>query len=121
MDGLHDVLRDLSAAGITGEVWVDGSFVTEKIDPEDADLLIRVSSDQYDADPAKRAAVDWAADAKRAETHSCDVYKWIEYSRGHPLFALSEDDRNFWTNWYGQSRKGEPKGIAILTLPVVIS
>jgi hypothetical protein len=121
MDGLHEVLRKLSEPGIIGEVWVDGSFLTEKIDPGDADLLIRVSSAQYDADPGKRAAIDWAADPKRAETHSCDVYKWIEYSRGHPLHVLSEDDRDYWTNWYGQSRTGEPKGIAVLTLPVVIS
>jgi hypothetical protein len=121
MDGLHDLLRQLSAAGITGEVWVDGSFVTEKIDPEDADLLIRVSSEQYDKEPTKRAAIDWAADASRADTHSCDVYKWIEFSRRHPLFADNMETEEYWTNWYGHSRGGEPKGIAVISLPVVIS
>lgn len=121
MDRLHDLIRRLSAAGVTGKVWVDGSFVTEKIDPGDVDILIHVTSDLYDNDPVKRATVDWAAHPDRFDTHSCDAYKWIEYSVGHPLFADSEDSRRYWTDWYGLSRGGTPKGIVVISLPAVVT
>lgn len=121
MEGLEEVIRRLSGAAIVGEVWVDGSFVTEKIDPEDVDILVRVSSDQYDNDAAKRAVVDWASHPDLWDTHSCDAYKWIEFTVSHPLFADSETMRDYWTNWYGHSRKGTPKGIIVVNLPAAIS
>lgn len=121
MKGLHEVIRKLSAGGIVGEVWADGSFVTEKIDPGDVDILVRVSSDQYDNDPAKRAIIDWASHEDLKDSHSCDAYKWIEYSQGHPLFGQSEDERLDWTDFYGHSRSHVPKGIIVVAIPAVIS
>lgn len=101
MDRLTEVIRKLSEAGIIGEIWLDGSFVTEKIDPDDVDTLLRISSDQYDSDVATRTIVDWASAAELKETHSCDAYKWIEYSAGHPLFPDSQDSRRYWTDFFG--------------------
>jgi hypothetical protein len=121
MDGIETVVRELSNAGIIGEFWVDGSFVTEKIDPDDADTLVHVSSEIYDNEPAKRTLIDWASHENLKATHSCDSYKWIEYSSGHPLHAKSETERKWWTDWFGTSRKGVPKGILVVSLPAVTS
>src|SRR4051794_8743849 len=60
-DHLDAIVGKLSAAGILGEVWVNGSFLTQKIDPDDSDILVRVASSIYDNDPQKRAVVDWAS------------------------------------------------------------
>jgi Family of unknown function (DUF6932) len=119
MDGLRQVIRKLNEADIEGELWLDGSFLTEKIDPEDVDYLLCVGSDIYDVDPAKRAVIDWASHADLKTSHLCDAYKWVEYKPGHPLFAYSEDERRYWADFFGTSRKKIRKGIAVVTLPAV--
>lgn len=117
--GLVAVILELNKAGITGELWIDGSFVTTKIDPMDVDMLLRVQAGLYDSDAAKRAAVDWASSANLLDSHLCDSYRWVEYSVGHPLFADSEADREYWTDWFGHSRppKKTPKGLVVIDLP----
>ena len=40
--GLEEVIRELQRLGITGELWLDGSFLTRKIDPDDIDLVLGV-------------------------------------------------------------------------------
>jgi len=119
VDGLERLVARLDDAGIIGELWLDGSFLTEKIDPKDIDCLLRVWSDLYDGDAAKRAVVDWACEVDRRETHSCDTYKWVEYKRGHPLFDASVSDREYWTGWFGKSCSGLPKGIVVVNRPTV--
>lgn len=42
MQGLRHVVDTLSNEAIPGEVWVDGSFLTKKIDPADVDILLSV-------------------------------------------------------------------------------
>jgi hypothetical protein len=42
MQALQSMLTSLSVALLRADVWVDGSFVTEKIEPDDVDLLGRV-------------------------------------------------------------------------------
>ncbi|HEV7222846.1 MAG TPA: hypothetical protein VGN42_09100 [Pirellulales bacterium] len=121
MDHLIDLVGRLSRGDVAGELWIDGSFVTEKIDPEDVDILLRVPSGVYDGDAAKRTLIDWATHEERWDDHSCDSYKWIEYQAGHPLYADSEDDRRYWTDWFGRSRKGTEKGIAVIELPAAIT
>ena len=95
MPRLESVIDRVSRARVIGELWIDGSFVTEKVDPEDVDTLIRVASDEYVSSPAKSAVVDWASSEDLYHTHSCDTYQWIEYSRGHLSFRGSEEDRAY--------------------------
>lgn len=120
MEGLVKVIDKLSAAGIVGSLWLDGSFLTEKIDPDDVDYLLHVGSDIYDLEPAKQIVIDWASAPDLKDSHSCDAYKWIEYRAGHPLYSQSEQERKEWTVWYGVSRsKKDRKGIVVVSLPVV--
>lgn len=119
MEGLEEVVRRLQTAGVMGEVWVNGSFLTEKVDPKDVDYLIRVSADAYDSNATVRAAVDWATSDELVASRCCDGYKWIEYPAGHPLFSESEESRVYWTGFFGTSRGGQAKGIACIPIPVV--
>lgn len=119
MERLELLLAELSKPAFPGSVWVDGSFATHKIDPDDVDILIHVDSTDYDGNPACKAAVDWASDPDRYASHSCDAYKWIEYKKGHPLYSVSEDDRLYWTGWFGGHRSNRiAKGILVVNLPL---
>lgn len=40
MNGLWIVAGQLSCWGIRCKLWIDGSFLTEKIDPKDVDLAV---------------------------------------------------------------------------------
>jgi hypothetical protein len=120
MRKLVEVIDTLNNGGIVGELWIDGGFVTEKINPEDVDTLLHVSSDLYASCATKRALINWASHENLLETHSCDAYRWIEYSEGHAQFAKSEQDRIYWSGWYGNSMRGVPKGIAAISLPAVL-
>ncbi len=46
-NGLTFYLRDLRALGLSGRIWLDGSFVTGKIDPADVDAILLVSFDAF--------------------------------------------------------------------------
>ena len=49
MDGLEAVIKKLSMAKIECEIWVDGSFLTKKIDPFDSDILVAIQGQFYDS------------------------------------------------------------------------
>jgi hypothetical protein len=117
MDGLEIVARTFAWAGVVGELWIDGSFATEKENPRDADVLLHVDASLYDhGSPGVRAAVDWAISNLKA-LHHCDSYVWLEYPQGHALYWTSEWDRAYWIKQFGFSRVDDYKGIIVLPLP----
>jgi hypothetical protein len=118
-EGFRQVVEALNQAGVNGQLWIDGSFVTEKIDPHDVDMLLHVQSSEYDGDADKREVISWATSPELLESHSCDSYCWVEYSSGHPLALQNNADRQYWSDWFGFSRPPQrtPKGIAVLSLP----
>ena len=121
MDLIEEVIKKLNYEQVVGELWLDGSFVTEKIDPDDVDVLLHVSANPYESDARFRSAVDWATDPARKDTHSFDAYKWVEYKAEHPLFRLSERDRKDWSEFFGHGRNKAAKGIITISLPVVVA
>jgi hypothetical protein len=42
MTHLEQIVGRINSAAIAGEIWVDGSFLTEKLNPEDVDVLLVV-------------------------------------------------------------------------------
>jgi uncharacterized protein DUF6932 len=109
--GLQRFLNALRKIGIPFEVWIDGSFTTNKENPNDVDLVAFASTaDVNSLDPVKQHRL--AGLFERITTrHSfgCDV-----------LFSVAEDQnlRSYWRGWYGFDREEQPKGIArIMVLP----
>jgi hypothetical protein len=47
-DGFREVVRRIVEAGIKGELWINGSFLTENIDPGDIDFFVIVPARFYD-------------------------------------------------------------------------
>ena len=116
MTKLEAIIDALLKENVKADVWVDGSFLTQKIDPEDSDILLHVEGDFYDnATPEQRRVIDWVKSNLKA-THLCDSYVYFEYPSNHPFGALSEWLRAYWIRQFGFSRKVEMKGMALVRL-----
>ncbi len=119
MRGLETFARHMVNAWIVGEIWIDGSFLTEKIDPSDADVLVRFGAGIFNVGyPEQRAAIQWVI-ANQKERLRCDSYPLFEYheSDAPDLREGSEWDRSLYIGRWGHTSDGEPKGIAVISLP----
>lgn len=116
MLGLEEIVAELRNAQVEGELWIDGSFTTEKIDPEDSDIVLCVQGDFYDsAHPQQRDTIDWI-DSNLKFSHQCDSYVHFEFPKGHVHYALSEWMRAYWIRQFGFSRADDIKGLALVRL-----
>ena len=116
MEGLEAVVERLRASGIVCEIWIDGSFVTGKLDPRDSDIVVAVKATAYDsASPAQQSVIQWI-NGNLKGVHSCDSYVLVEYDPPHALSIRSRDLRAYWRGLFGFNRADQPKGIALLRL-----
>lgn len=106
---LEQFLNELRGLGLKGELWVDGSYVTDKLDPGDVDLV-------YVPDLACAPALE------------------NNYARIHLLFAqlgakalynchaflvdpADTDTLAYWRGLFGFCRDAKtPKGLIVITL-----
>lgn len=117
MDGFLYVVRRLVAARALGELWVDGSFLTEKIDPDDVDMVLRIDADLCKNAPVETLqALDWFASDDLETAHRCHCFVCVEFPSDHEHFLIGERTRQYWLDWFGTSRNGEAKGIAAITV-----
>lgn len=105
--GFKKYVAALKQVGVKFEIWIDGSFVTEKPDPNDIDMVMFGSEAELNNLPIPRRQVllRLIDRASVRLTLGCDV-----------LFCVAEnyDMRSYWRGWYGFDRSGNPKGIARL-------
>lgn len=115
--GLCKVIEILQNADIKGELWTDGSFLTEKVDPRDTDVLLVISGEEYDAmRGAKRDIIKWFNEGDLKTDHFCDSYVLFEFPVGHPRRTDYEWFNAYWIRQFGFSRESNTKGMALLTL-----
>lgn len=115
MDGLREFVKTLTDAGQAGKLWVDGSFLTEKIDPDDVDVVLPCDGQSYNSGPPEyRKMVDWVI-ANQKATLKCDSYVFFEYPQGAPLHVEGEWWRVYWHAKWGFSREEDPKGIVVIS------
>ena len=75
MQKLEEVIDAIEHGGIRGDIWLDGSFLTEKLNPDDVDVLLSVTSEEYRAmDDNQRAFFDWFRNTSLYENYKCDNY-----------------------------------------------
>jgi hypothetical protein len=118
MRNLEKVYAILMTAGVVGDLWIDGSFLTKKIDPRDVDLVLRVDSAFYEAatEPT-RVAIRWVGEGKDLKpTLKIDNYGFLDWPPEHPAHKLGEQLRRTYIKRWGISEKGVVKGIAVVRL-----
>jgi hypothetical protein len=112
MAGLEDIVAVLQKYLIEAEIWLDGSFLTTKIDPIDSDVVVRLTSTFADTvSPEQFGVLNWI-NSNLKGSHACDSYVFCEYPTGQ-----GEWMRAYWIKQFGFSRGEGMKGIALIKTP----
>ncbi|HEY1602478.1 MAG TPA: hypothetical protein VGG64_22940 [Pirellulales bacterium] len=115
MGRLEHIIAVLREKRIDGELWIDGSFLTEKIDPDDIDISLRIQAAAYDnGSPDQVQTIDWMTGLW--QTDSIDGYLHLEWPIGHPNHSVGLGNFEYWKRQWGRGRNGTPKGIVVVNL-----
>lgn len=87
--------------------WIDGSFVTTKLNPRDIDFVSFIDHDIY---TKKRFLIDEKFRLKFAkELYNVDAYTLEIYPEGHKKQNISNLDLVYWLNWFTKTKKNRHK------------
>lgn len=118
MDGLEKVIQKVVADKLESDVWINGSFLTKKIDPDDSDILVVMKPDFLaNATQVQKATIDWLGTDLKAAGFLCHSQVFWDCPSGHPEYDTSRWFCAYWLRQFGFSRKDEPKGIALIKTP----
>lgn len=84
------------------KIWVNGSFVTQKTNPNDIDFLIFIKYDWFEVNT--KALSDFKTSIKQ-DYKDLDVYFLIEYSENHKHRIFTDTDIFYWQDWFSKTRK----------------
>jgi hypothetical protein len=98
-------LQGLIGGGFTQ--WVDGSFVTRKLNPRDLDLVTFLEIDRYERAQVPLDELRWGRIKKNSLT---DGYFLFVRPEGHPYRSTYESDRADWFRHFKWGRNHRPKG-----------
>ena len=120
MNGFESVVSRLAAFQIKGEIWVDGSFLTRKTDPNDVDFVLKLNhSDVEVFSDEQFETIDWL-ESSDVEKAGCHAFVFVQYPVDHPLRDVGEADFAYWRKQWTYSREYNgnvfAKGIAVVEL-----
>jgi hypothetical protein len=95
MLALEAMCTAISVTLIKGEVWVDGSFLTKKIEPDDVDVVVAIKHGIFNT-PQQQDVLLRVANKQFAFPLPCDSYVHIDYPEGHPKHQFSQWMRAYW-------------------------
>lgn len=110
------------------EQFLNGSFASNKNDPNDIDMVVFADAAVVDALPAAdKARLKLLFSPTSKASHLCDAYFCPTVPSGHPMFNHCRSQRKYWMGEFGFDRHDVPKGIAVVkhtpsaSLPTVSS
>lgn len=98
------------------EIWVDGSFTTQKPEPDDIDILIVFDYAALNSLPdTLKQVVSPLLDRNYVYTNfKIDVLLLV---KNHPNITYDYSERrSYWRGWFGFDRKENPKGLVRVML-----
>ena len=123
MDGLQQIVNKLVATGLDkSELWVDGSFVTAKLEPDDADIVLIAPSHFFDNGTKEQQEIlDWLEDRQERESikrdYHCHTFSVLDYPATSQLHVLTAARIRGFQEDFGYSvLTHEPKGIAVIAI-----
>jgi hypothetical protein len=118
MKSLWTLAACLAQRNVGKELWIDGSFLTEKIDPKDADLILVLPEDFDNAASAEQLGIcNWWDGPEPKRMFRCDTYSLPRIPLGDPAYLLYLRQELYWKKTFGTSRDGDAKGIGRILLP----
>jgi hypothetical protein len=117
LQNLEALIDLINSQSITGEIWIDGSFLTEKLNPDDADLIWLISADTHKSLNAdQKKFFDAFKSESYYERHRIDNYVAVfdpNDSAAQWLYA-------YWLRQFGFSRDDKMKGILQVKFPFLV-
>jgi len=115
--GFEKVLERVRASGLRCEVWVNGSYLTRKIDPDDVDFIVRFEAEVVEnANEEQEAAIGFLT--SDLSEHGCHSFVHIEYPKDHPHHWLGVWMQAYWLKQWGFARDDSMKGIAVIKIGI---
>lgn len=104
--------RDIEmVSGYTVNHWIDGSFVTNKLNPQDIDVVsfvrpenLTIALQQFDM---QRSTPKKYVKSK----YNIDNYIVVDLSPSHPHYAKMEEQIQYWRRFFSTDRENNPKAI----------
>jgi hypothetical protein len=81
--------------------WVDGSFISTKINPMDIDLVNLI--DHQLVENFENELKNFVS-RKGRELYGIDGYILRIYPEGHPKYVRTKSDLAYWENWFSKSK-----------------
>ncbi|MGG3871697.1 DUF6932 family protein [Brevibacillus laterosporus] len=106
--GLVKFLKELDNVLIPHSIWLDGSYLTKKLEPNDIDLVVFYELEDISGDET-RANVILDIIKNRSSYYLCDAY--FCYA---PNPRIDPNTRNYWRGQFGFDRDDQPKGMILL-------
>jgi len=115
-DNFVKIVEHLKTLKIPCRIWVDGSFLTKKIDPDDIDFVVDVPVHAFDsATPIQADFLRKLANMAFCKTEKMHTFVMFDAPSIHSKFALSQMLHNQWKRDFGFSYvRKEAKGIAVV-------
>ncbi len=110
------LLGKIRNLGLRGDVWVDGSFLTEKIDPGDVDFVIDFPNTVLNSLTSEQLELVIKLKNREFRKPEC-LHSFVMFSTdaSDPEYAASMAIHAQWQKDFGFSYvKKEPKGIAVI-------
>jgi hypothetical protein len=122
MAGFEVVYERATHVQIDGEFWINGSFTTKKIDPDDIDFIL-VTDPRFsdEGSPEQRDFIEWLISNERdpQKAFSCDTDVVFRFPKESPWYEHFTGSilRHWEYDVYGKSvSSGEPKGIVVVSI-----
>jgi hypothetical protein len=86
--------------------WIDGSFVEEKVNPNDVDVISFADYEILNAlnEGKRNYANDLLGTGKTRDLHTRSFFQ-PSCSPKHPYFPVFENQRQYWRRWFGHTRQ----------------
>ena len=114
MLGLEYIIAEIERVLIESDVWVNGSFITEKLNPNDSDIVIKIDANLIDNGTADQRQVLECLKSNLSNDYLCDSYIMPIYPDGDPSAVLNDYNIAYWLKQFGFSRNVNYKGIAVV-------
>lgn len=116
MSGFRRHTNDLLALVDEYTQFIDGSFVSNKNDPRDIDLVCFIDGDKVDAlSPPQQAKLrELVLGPTTKASHKCDAYFCPSYPDTHANYDFFRSKRKYWMGEFGYDRSDVPKGIVVV-------
>ena len=105
---LQHLVGMLESQEVSCEIWVDGSFLTEKLNPNDIDLTLVISSQSFET---------ITENIKHEIVMLCDKTHRLSASLDCYISDSQDQTRlSYWHGMWGSGRDNKPKGYIILEI-----